>query len=47
MTAQSLRSKFDEFQCLVALEKPDIICVAETQASEGFNGDRLQDFEVG
>ena len=47
MNAQSLRSKFDEFQCFVALEKPDIICVTETWVSEGFNGDRLQDFEIG
>ena len=25
--ARSLRSKFDEFQCHVALERPDIICI--------------------
>ena len=46
MNAQTLRSKFDEFQCFVALEKPDIICVTETSVGEGFNGDRLQCFEI-
>ena len=44
INTQSLRSKFDEFQCFV--EKPDITCVTETWVSEGFNGDRLQDFEI-
>ena len=36
INTQSLRSKFDEFQCFV--EKPDITCVTETWVSEGFNG---------
>lgn len=46
MNAQSVRSKFDEFECYVALEKPDIICVTETWVSEEVNGDRLKDFEL-
>ena len=46
LNAQSIRSKFNEFECYVALEKPDIICVTETWVSEEFNGDRLQDFEL-
>ena len=44
--AQSIRSKFDEFKCYVALENPDVICVTETWVSEEFNGDRLQDFDL-
>ena len=40
INAQSLRSKFDQFQCFV--EKPDIICVTETWVSEGFNGDSFK-----
>ena len=47
MNVQSIRSKFDEFQCFVALEKADIFCVTETWVSEGFNGYILQDFEIG
>ena len=43
---RSLRSKFDEFQCHVALERPDIICITETWVSESFNGDILGDFEL-
>ena len=44
--AQSIRSKFNEFECYVAIEQPDVICITETWVSEGFNGDRLQDFEL-
>ena len=47
MNARSLRSKFDEFQCFVALEKLDIICVIEKWVGEGLNKDRLHDFEIG
>ena len=46
MNAQSLRSKFDEFRCVLAIQKPDIVCVTETWVSEGFWGDRLQYFEL-
>ena len=46
LNAQSIRSKFDEFRCFVAVQKPDIVCVTETWVSEGFNGDRLQDYEL-
>ena len=44
--AQSLRSKFDEFRCFVAIQSPDIVCVTETWVSEDFYGDRLQDYEL-
>ena len=44
--AQSLRSKFDEFRCFMAVQKPDIVCITETWVSEVFYGDRLQDFEL-
>ena len=44
--AQSIRSKFDEFRCYIAIEMPDIICITETWTSENFCGDRLQDFEL-
>ena len=46
LNAQSIRSKFDEFRCRIALQRPDIICATETWVSEEFCGDRLQDFEV-
>ena len=46
LNAQSIRSKFDEFRCYIALQAPDIICVTETWVSESFCGDRLQDFEL-
>ena len=46
LNAQSIRSKFDEFKCYLAVNTPDIVCVTETWVSESFNGDRLTDFEV-
>ena len=47
LNARSLRSKFDEFKCYISLNVPDIVCVTESWVSEVFNGDRLQDFELG
>ena len=44
--AQSIRSKFEEFRCYMAIHKPDMVCVTETWVSESFNGDRLQDFTI-
>ena len=44
--ARSLRSKFDEFRCYVADEKPDVICITESWVSEEYFGDNLQDFEI-
>ena len=46
INAQSIRSKFDEFRCYIAVKKPDIVCVTETWVSESFCGDRLEDFEL-
>ena len=46
LNAQSIRSKFAELECIVSLDKPDIICITETWMSEVINGDRIQDFEL-
>lgn len=46
LNAQSIRSKFDELQCYVASEKPDIICITETWVNEGYFGDNMKDFEI-
>lgn len=44
--AQSIRSKFDEFTCYVAKEKPDLICITESWINEEIFGDRIQDYEI-
>ena len=46
LNARSIRSKFDEFKCFVAVKKPDIICITETWVSETLYGDILQEFEL-
>ena len=42
---QSIRSKFDDFRCYIAAEKPDIVCVTNTRVSKTC-GDRLEEFEL-